>query len=117
MKQPATTMTSSSKPVVPLSDSEELDAGTDPTDSDSDDDGLTDGEEADLGTDPVDADSDGDGLTDGEEVDMGNNPLDPSDAATSGKYGGRSCSTAPAGSTGTIGFFLGLMALLRRRRS
>ena len=44
-------------------------AGTDPNDSDSDDDGLSDGDEVNIhSTDPNDADSDDDGLSDGEEV-------------------------------------------------
>jgi len=58
---------------------------TNPTDADSDDDGLSDGEEIDLGTDPNNPDTDGDGLLDGEEVDGTENsfpspatdPLDP----------------------------------------
>lgn len=56
---------------------------------DSDEDGLTDDEEAELGTDPSNPDSDGDGLMDGEEVD-GDNPTDPlnpdtdADGATDG---------------------------------
>jgi Zn-dependent metalloprotease len=53
--------------------------GTDPTDSDTDDDGLSDGDEVDVhGTDPLDPDTDGDELSDGEEVDVhGTDPLDP----------------------------------------
>jgi hypothetical protein len=52
--------------------------GTDPLDSDTDDDGLTDGLEViSLGTDPGDPDSDDDGLSDGDEVDVhGTDPLD-----------------------------------------
>jgi len=54
------------------------DTGTDPNDSDSDDDGLNDGAEVTLGTDPNDADSDDDGLTDGDEVNaFGTDPNDP----------------------------------------
>ena len=41
---------------------------SDPTDADTDDDGLPDGVEADLNTDPRDPDTDDDGATDGEEV-------------------------------------------------
>lgn len=41
---------------------------------DSDDDGLTNGEEQDLATDPSEPDTDGDGYLDGEEVDNGFNP-------------------------------------------
>jgi len=56
---------------------DETGRGTDPLDSDSDDDGLSDGEEVALGTDPLDADSDDDGLSDGDEVALGTDPLDP----------------------------------------
>ena len=49
-------------------------------DLDSDDDGLTDAEEADLGTDPSDADTDGDELSDGDEVHV--YATDPSDPDT-----------------------------------
>ena len=48
-----------------LSNGEEFGLGTNPTDPDTDKDGLHDAEE--LTTDPLDADSDGDGLKDGEE--------------------------------------------------
>ncbi|BCX46294.1 VonWillebr and factor type A [Haloferula helveola] len=63
-----------------LTNLEEYLAGTDPTDPDSDDDGLLDGEEtntgvwvsaADTGTDPLDDDTDGDGLLDGDESNTG----------------------------------------------
>jgi hypothetical protein len=61
-----------------LSNCQELAQGTDPSDPDSDDDGLTDGAEVNVhGTNPLDADSDDDGLTDGAEVNVhGTNPLD-----------------------------------------
>jgi hypothetical protein len=60
-----------------LCDEDELLLGTDPTDADTDDDGLSDGEELggdgvlDLGvdTDPLDRDTDEDGLEDGAELD------------------------------------------------
>ncbi|MFX1503085.1 MAG: OmpA family protein, partial [Promethearchaeota archaeon] len=58
-----------------LTNLEEYGLGTDPTVSDSDDDGLTDGEEVNLYvTDPLNPDTDGDGLDDGWEVE---NELDP----------------------------------------
>ena len=60
-----------------LSDDEELDVGTDPTVADTDSDGLDDGDEIDMGTDPLNPDSDGDGLTDGFEYDCGSDPDDP----------------------------------------
>ncbi len=51
-----------------LIDDQELDLGTDPTDQDSDDDGLSDYQEYFVGdTDPTEFDSDGDGLGDGQE--------------------------------------------------
>ncbi len=87
-----------------LTNDEEVVEGTDPTDADSDDDGLSDGTEVsgnvtdpnDPDTDddgicdgPVDVlpdctsggdvDSDGDGLTDSEENQQGSNPTDPCD--------------------------------------
>ena len=50
--------------------------GTDPHDSDSDNDGLEDGEETVEGTMPLEPDTDGDTLTDGAEVNThGTNPL------------------------------------------
>ncbi|MCL1046519.1 PQQ-binding-like beta-propeller repeat protein [Shewanella electrodiphila] len=50
---------------------------TDPTNADSDNDGLSDGDEVNgVQTNPLNSDSDGDGLTDGEEVnDHGTDPL------------------------------------------
>jgi gliding motility-associated-like protein len=48
----------------------------DPT-IDSDGDGLTDQEEINIGTDPTNPDTDGDGIPDGQEVANGSNPLDP----------------------------------------
>ncbi|UYP46492.1 hypothetical protein NEF87_002777 [Candidatus Lokiarchaeum ossiferum] len=66
-----------------LSDVEELDLGTDPTDADSDGDGLTDGEEVNNhGTNPLVADSDGDKFSDLLEIRGKLNPMDPSDVFT-----------------------------------
>ena len=48
----------------------------DPTDDDTDADGLTDADERTRGTDPQNPDTDGDGLPDGFEVTFGTNPLD-----------------------------------------
>ncbi len=66
-----------------LTNLEEYEAGTDPNDADSDDDGLTDGDEVNLYyTDPLisdyDLDSDGDSLTNVEEVDI--HETDPNDS-------------------------------------
>ena len=58
-----------------LTNSDEVERGTDPQDADSDDDGIDDGDEVDGGSDPLDADSDDDGLDDGTEVDLGTDPL------------------------------------------
>ncbi len=64
-----------------LSDAQEGELGTDPQDSDSDDDGLTDGAEVNTtDTDPLDDDSDDDGLLDGAEVNT--HGTDPNDADT-----------------------------------
>jgi hypothetical protein len=49
--------------------------GSDPTDVDSDGDGLEDGDEVAIGTNPINSDSDGDGMTDGWEDTYGLNPL------------------------------------------
>jgi len=55
-----------------LSDAAEAIAGTDPSQDDSDGDGILDGQEVNvLGTDPKLVDSDGDGLTDNLETDTG----------------------------------------------
>jgi len=52
------------------------DAGTDPLDSDTDDDELSDGDEVNThSTDPLDPDMDDDGLSDGQEVAQGSDPL------------------------------------------
>ncbi|WP_224335651.1 thrombospondin type 3 repeat-containing protein [Haloprofundus halobius] len=50
-------------------------------DIDTDDDGLSDAEERDLGTDPTDADTDGDGYDDGREVAAGTDPTEPTGTA------------------------------------
>ena len=60
-------------------DGEEVyDYGTDPMNTDSDNDGLLDGEEInDYDTDPLDSDTDDDDYDDGYEVERGTDPLDP----------------------------------------
>ncbi len=59
-----------------LDDQEEVEAGTDPANPDTDDDGLLDGVEVKvIGTDPRRADTDGDGLPDGFEIDNGLEPV------------------------------------------
>ena len=65
-----------------LSDDDEAALGTDPTDPDTDDDGLEDGDEVHVhGTDPLVADTDVDGLLDGFEVTHGLDPKTPGDEA------------------------------------
>ncbi len=62
-----------------LSNITEYRLGTDPSDTDSDNDGLSDGREHNIyGTDPLVADTDGDGLSDGAEIAAGYNPLQDS---------------------------------------
>ena len=66
-----------------VSDELERARGTDPTDPDTDGDGLSDADESGadlahvqpLSTDPLDADSDGDGIDDGAELQLGTDPL------------------------------------------
>jgi Tol biopolymer transport system component len=61
-----------------LTDSEEIEIGTDPNNPDTDGDELWDGDEVLRGTDPLNPDSDGDGLSDGEEVlRRATDPLNP----------------------------------------
>jgi hypothetical protein len=49
--------------------------GSDPTEADTDGDGLSDAEEIAFGSNPTDADTDGDGLNDFQEREFGSNPL------------------------------------------
>ncbi len=71
-----------------LTNSEELQHGTNPLESDSDGDTLTDGDEVNVyGTDPMKQDTDDDGLSDAEELADGtlpNNPDTDSDTMTDG---------------------------------
>ncbi len=61
-----------------LTNLEEYHNRADPTDADTDDDGIEDGTEVHTyGSDPADADSDDDGLEDGDEIDLGTDPTDP----------------------------------------
>ncbi len=57
-----------------LTDSQEIQYGTDPNNPDTDLDNVTDFEEIQGGTDPLVPDTDGDGLADGEEIRIGTNP-------------------------------------------
>jgi Bacterial TSP3 repeat len=64
-----------------LEDAIEVELGTDPVDSDTDDDGATDGDEyyvSQTGT--RNPDTDGDGVLDGDEIANGTNPNDPASA-------------------------------------
>ncbi|HFI0633490.1 TPA: putative Ig domain-containing protein, partial [Streptococcus suis] len=51
--------------------------------ADDDGDGLTNGEELEIGTNPTNSDTDGDGRTDGDEVTDGTDPTDPNSIASS----------------------------------
>ncbi|HDM75081.1 MAG TPA: DUF1565 domain-containing protein [Deltaproteobacteria bacterium] len=62
-----------------LSDSEEINRGTNPLNPDTDGDGLKDGDEVVHGTNPLLLDSDGDGYEDGYEIDCGTDPRNPED--------------------------------------
>ncbi|MCH2060961.1 MAG: hypothetical protein MK183_10075 [Verrucomicrobiales bacterium] len=63
-----------------LSDSADVAAGASPTEADTDNDGLDDGEEVnDHGSDPAEFDTDGDGVGDGAEIAFN---TDPNDAAS-----------------------------------
>jgi len=57
-----------------LSNAQEFELGTDPTDPDTDDDGVKDGKEVNNGWDPLNPDTDGDGISDGDELEAGLNP-------------------------------------------
>jgi len=63
-----------------LTNLQEYQAVTDPTNSDTDSDGLTDGWEVENGIDPTNPDTDSDGMLDGWEVQYGLDPLDSADA-------------------------------------
>ena len=59
-----------------LTNLEEFVQGTNPSESDTDGDGLKDGEEVNIyGSDPLNLDTDGDGLDDGFEVESGSSPI------------------------------------------
>jgi hypothetical protein len=58
-----------------LKTADEIIAGTDPLNSDTNADGLADGVSIALGIDPLSSDSDDDGLTNAEELALGTNPL------------------------------------------
>jgi hypothetical protein len=76
-----------------LTDAEEAEIGTDPTNPDTDEDGLFDGEEVregGTGTDSTAYDTDGDGFGDNQEVVNGSAPLDPSSVPATGEPGGDS---------------------------
>ncbi len=65
----------------------EIDAGTDPNDPDTDDDGLSDNEELiEYDTNPLVGDTDGDGDPDGIEVDLGTDPLDDASSLPISNY-------------------------------
>ena len=57
-----------------INDKAELLAKTNPLKSDTDNDGLSDGNELSIGTNPLISDTDGDGYADGVEINAGTNP-------------------------------------------
>ena len=74
-------LTTLPKPPIPTAtvqgDNAEAEAGTDPNNDDSDNDGLKDGEEVYIyDTNPLNNDTDGDGITDGNEVSEGSDPTE-----------------------------------------
>lgn len=104
-----------------LGDTDERSQGTDPLDPDTDNDGLNDGDEVRLGTDPLDPDTDDGGASDGREIEAGTNPFDPGDdlrdfeASGGARLGCRGVPGGPGG--GGLGLLaLGLLALSQRRR-
>lgn len=75
--------------------------GTDPTNPDTDADGLTDFEELFIyHTNPLLVDTDGDSFTDGEEVSFGSDPLNPSSTPLTLPHG--TASLLPGGNDGTL---------------
>ena len=71
-----------------INDGDELIIGTDPNDADSDDDGITDGDEISQGTDPTNDDTDGDGVSDFNEIENGTDPTDNGLDEDTGKFFG-----------------------------
>ena len=71
-----------------LLDGAERDAGTSPVLVDTDNDGISDSSEAAFGTDPTKADSDGDGSNDGAEVAFGSDPNDGGSTPTGAAFTG-----------------------------
>jgi MYXO-CTERM domain-containing protein len=94
----------------------EVELGTDPADSDSDNDGLTDQEELELGTDPLDDDTDNDGISDAEEVAAGSDPADASDLRRGEYSGGWRCAHGGGGPGGLLAGLLALLGIGWRRR-
>ena len=60
-----------------MTNAEELQWNTDPTNPDTDGDGINDGDEVGQGYPPTDPDADKDGLKDGTEIDLETDPLNP----------------------------------------
>lgn len=95
------------------------DPATDPNDRDTDQDGAPDGIERSRGTDPTDADSDDDGVSDGEEIASGTNPLDRTEPLRfpDSEISGGTCSTFFAGGpTSVWPLILALLGAFRIRR-
>ena len=95
-----------------LTDAEENELGTDPTEADTDGDGLADGEEGDLGTDPTNADSDGDGYSDSEELAEGTDPVDGDSHPYLGGYVTNPCEEPPEATGSAVGDVMADFALV-----
>ena len=74
---------------------------------------MTDLEESELGTNPTNSDSDSDGTSDGDEQTAGTDPL-VADLVEADKESGSSCSSS--GDTGQQLWFLALLSLVGFRR-
>ena len=109
-----------------IPDTDEKVLGTDPNNSDTDNDRLLDGLELNVyKTDPLNPDTDDGGINDGDEVDNGTNPKKPEDDFLGGRLTGAgtpSCTTASSSSSRSVAILCALLlaawgafVLLRRR--
>jgi len=103
-----------------LTNREEYQRGTNPTDADSDDDGMSDGFEAEHGFDPLSGDQDGNGVPDGDDdwdSDGIANELDSTPGSpTGGGGGGFSCAADRSAGAGALLALLALWAAFSLRR-
>ncbi len=98
-----------------LSDDLELSAGSDPTQPDSDGDGVSDADEVLVHqTDPSSTDSDGDGTDDRTEIERGTDPVDATSGARGDGSEDASCAGGGAGQGGGLLVGLALLWLFGR---